>query len=175
MWKVVGCVCFLGGAAGVLYSWVLEQREKEKQLEEFVHFLQKSLASMQTENIRLKDYFLKYTELYLEASGDSVLAVALKEISEKLAQNTYPNGQMVWTEVFQEDVWKFDKEINAVIVQAGNGFFGRSRLENVAFLEKSIRDLEIQQRKIKERNVQKRKVWIPVGMLGSIMLVIIFI
>ena len=175
MWKVVGCVCFLGGAAGVLYSWVLEQREKEKRLEVFLHFLQKSLAFMQTEKLRVVDYFSKYGESYLGSESDSVLARDLGEISKRLASNTYPNGQMVWEEVFQGEDWNFDREIASIIVQAGNGFFGRSRVENISFLEKSIKDVEIQQKKMKVQNVQKRKVWIPVGMLGSVMLVIIFL
>ena len=65
MWKVIGSVLLLVGAAGVLYSWVLEQREKEKRLEVFLHFLQKSLAFMQTEKVRVVDYFSKYGESYL--------------------------------------------------------------------------------------------------------------
>lgn len=175
MWKVIGCVLFLGGAAGVLYSWVLEQKEKERQLEEFFHFLQKSLAVMQTEKIRVADYFLKYAENYQLSERDSILAKALEEISRRLMTNTYPTGQMVWQEVFHEMYWNYENEISSIIVQAGNGFFGRSRVENMNFLEKSIRDFEEQQKKIREQNVQKKKVWIPVGMLGSIMLVIIFL
>lgn len=175
MWKVIGCVLLLVGMAGGLYSWVLEQKEKEKRLEQFLRFLQKSLASMKTEKIRVVEYFSKYVETYLLSERESILADALEDISKRLATNTYPNGQMVWEEVFQVDAWNFDREIYSIIVQAGNGFFGRSRVENISFLEKSIRDFEIQQKKLKEQNVQKRKVWIPVGMLGTVMLVIIFL
>ena len=142
MWKVIGSVLLLVGAAGVLYSWVLEQREKEKRLEVFLHFLQKSLAFMQTEKLRVVDYFSRYGEIYLRSEREAVLERDLGEISKRLASNTYPNGQMVWEEVFQGEDWGFDREIASIIVQAGNGFFGRSRGENISFLEKSIKDLD---------------------------------
>ena len=176
MLQMIGIIIFLVGVAGVLFDWVLMQKEKEKQLEVFLTFFRKSLAVMQNEKIRVVDYFIKYRENYLYSEKESVLSEALEEISKRLITNTYPNGQMVWEEVFKEiQNWKLDKEMIPIIVQAGNGFFGRSRTENTSFLEKCIRDFEIQQKKIEEENVKRRKVWIPVGMLGSIMLVIIFL
>ena len=177
MWKVVGSMLLLGGAVGVLYDWFLEQRAREKQLDVFLCFLQRSYAVMQTENIKVIDYFSKYTEEYLQLEENAVLVDALNEISKRLTMNIYPNGQMVWESVFQEDTanWNFEREVFQIVVQAGNGFFSRSRLENIRFLEKSIKDLELQKSKIKEINTQKRKVWVPVGILGSVMLVIIFL
>ena len=78
----------------------------------------------------------------MSSERDSVLARDLGDISKRLASNTYPNGQMVWEEVFRGEDWNFDREIASIIVQTGNGFFGRSRVENISFLEKSIKDKE---------------------------------
>ena len=170
MWKIVGMVFVLGGAAGVLYSWVCEQREKQKRLEDFMFFLQKSIFIMETEKIRIVDYFRKSNE-------DTVLEQTLQEIATRLATNTYPNGQMVWEEVFYEQArsWNLSQEVFSVVVQAGNGFFGRSREENISFLKKSLKELEKQQANMKEKDAQERKVWVPVGMLGTVMLVILFL
>lgn len=172
MLKFVGAVCVLGGTAGVLHSWIREQKEQQKRMENFIFFLQKSRYVMSTEKIKIVDYLDRYVE-----QKDILLAQILDEIRKRLLTNTYPNGQMVWEEVFREEEEKlhFDKEVFLVIVQAGNGFFGRSREENISFLQKSIEDLEQEQERLKEKSIQERKVWIPVGMLGSVMLVILLL
>ena len=71
--------------------------------------------------------------------------------------------------------WNLSQEVFSIIVQAGNGFFGRSREENISFLKKSLTELEIQQVNMKEKDAQERKVWVPVGMLGTMMLAILFL
>lgn len=179
MWKLLGTILMLGGVAGFLYSWCCEQKEKQKRLEEMLVFLQKSHNVMKTEKIKIPDYFGKVInqEVIYQTYGKEPLKKILAEILKRLSTNTYPNGQMVWEEVFQEEQqnWNFDPEVFQIIVQAGNGFFGRSREENVNFLEKSIKELEIQQAIMKQKNAQERKVWVPVGMLGTMMVIILFL
>lgn len=179
MWKLIGVLMVLGGVAGVLYSWCCEQKEKQKRLENMLLFLQKSVYAMQREKIKVAELLLKYIEQNKseQRNKEKVLVITLEEIRKRLSTNTYPSGQMVWEEVFQEEKqsWNLDPEIFQMIVQAGNGFFGRSREENVSFLEKSIKELEEQQVKIKQKDAQERKVWVPVGMLGTMMLVILFL
>ena len=169
----------LGGMAGVLYSWSFAQREKMIWLESFLRFLKKSRYAMQSERIKLVDYFKKYIaqDLSARTSAETSFTSMLEEMINRLSTNTYPNGQMVWEEVFKEKRQKlqFDNEVFQILVQAANGFFGGSREENICFLEKSIEQLEQQQRNMKEKNVQERKVWIPVGMLGVMMLIILFL
>lgn len=175
MWKIIGSVLILTGTAGVLQSWIMAQRYSHMQLETFRVFLQKSLYVMQSEKIKVADYFERYME-QLNQKDDALIHI-LEEIVNRLSLNTYPSGLMIWEEVFKENEksWNFDSEIFQIIVQAGNGFFGRSKEENIKFLEKNLKELEKQQERIKQKNAQERKVWIPVGMLGSLMLVILFL
>ena len=171
MWKILGLILVVLGVAGVLYSWIGILKEREGCLEEFLVFLKKALFAMKTEKVKVIDFFAKYN------TKDALLEEILKEVAGRLSTNTYPNGQMVWEEVFREEEQNlnFDHEVIECIVQAGNGFFGRSRAENISFLEKSIKELEKQLEKMKEKNIQERKVWLPVGMLGALMLVIILL
>ena len=160
---------FLGGTMGVLYSWICGLKERERKLEEFILFFQKSIGVMETEKIRVIDYFEKYASQELQTS--------LVEIARRLASNTYPNGQIVWEEVFMEEKQNlsFDQETFSIILQAGNGFFGRSREENIRFLQKTVKELETQKKKLMEKDAKERKVWVPVGMLGAVMLTILFV
>lgn len=171
MGKWIGIVLLLGGIAGYLYSWICGQKEKQQRRHAFIVFLQKSIFAMETEKVRLIEFFTNYS------SKDAVLTETLQEIANRLSMHLYPDGSKVWQDVFLEKKsrWNMDEETFDLMQKAGEGFFGRSREENICFLQKSIKELEIQQQKMKEKEMQQRKVWVPVGMLGGIMLVIIFL
>lgn len=177
--KAIGILLVLGGTVGILYSWICSLKERERKIEEFIIFFQKSIGAMETEKIRVIDYFEKYASQNTKGTNmeTQVLQTSLLEIARRLATNTYPNGQMVWEEVFTEEKQNlsFDQETFSIILQAGNGFFGRSREENIRFLKKTVRELETQQKKLAEKDAKERKVWIPVGMLGAVMLAILFV
>ena len=179
MGKIVGILLVLGGVAGCLHSWMIQQKERQMMLEELIRFLQKSVFAMEKEKIKIVEYFARYkaVDSGMEARNEHVLERTLQEIAKRLASNTYSNGLLAWEEVFEEEEqnWTLDKETFEVLLCAGNGFFGRSREENVCFLQKSIQELEKRQEKIKEKDTQERKVWIPVGMLGAVMITILFI
>lgn len=170
MGKIVGILLVLAGVAGYLYSWTCAQKEKQTRLEEVIVFLQKSIYAMETEKIKVIDYFAKY-------KCETVLEKSLREISKRLATNTYPMGQDAWEEVLKEEEqnWNLDKDTFDFILRAGDGFFGRNREENICLLEKTMQELEIEQKRAKEKDAKERKVWIPVSMLGGMMLTILFI
>lgn len=171
MGKIVGCALLLGGVSGFLYSWIRSQREKQKRLEEFIIFLQKSIFAMETEKVKVIDYFTNYI------SADEQITRTLQKVAERLRQNIYPKGQNAWEEVLKEEEANldFDKETFGVVLRAGTGFFGRSREENISFLQKSQKELEKMQERIMEKDAQERKVWVPVGILGGVMVILLFI
>lgn len=179
MWKILGFALVLAGVAGVLYSWVAEQKKRQRLLEEFLLFFEKSVSVMEIEKVKVVRYFEQYVSQQLSDTSKEMqlLKYTLSEIATRLSTNTYPDGQTVWEEVFKEaeQLMALDKESFTIILRAGNGFFGRSREENIRFLQKSIRELEAQQKKCREKDAQERKVWVPVGMLGAVILVIILI
>ena len=159
----------LYGVASMLYQWVQMQKLRQKRIEEFLLFLQKSLYVMEREPMRLIAYFMEYP------AREYVLRETLQEIGERLEKNQYPRGEQVWEEVFLEKkkAWDCEEETFVLLFRAGMGFFGRDRKENICFLQKSIQELELQQKKRKEKDAQERKVWLPLGMLGSMMFLIL--
>lgn len=169
MGKIIGIVFVLGGIAGVLFQWVQSQKEKQHRIEEFCVFLHKSIFMMESEKIKVIDYFAK------SVTGDSRITETLHEIAKRLRMNIYPNPQLVWEDVLKEQSWNLDEEIFSIILKSGNGFFGRNREENISFLKKQLEELEKQKRKNKEKDVKERKLWFPVGMLGGVMLVILLL
>ena len=171
MGKMIGMFGTLGGIAYILYLWVLEQKMQYHRMEEFIVFLQKTLFAMEEEKIRIAEYFRSYS------CREKILEDTLKEIARRLDQRIYPNGELVWEQVFLEKKkeWNLNEETFEIILGLGRGFFGKKRGENVSFLQRGLRSLEEEQRKKKEKDAKERKVWIPVGMLGGIMLMIILV
>lgn len=171
MGKIVGIVLVLGGIAGVLFQWIEEQKERQKRVEEFGVFIHKTIFMMESERIKIIDYFSNYK------SQDLVLTNTLREIALRLKKNEYPNGVFVWEMVLKEKEknWNLDSAIFEVVLKCGIGFFGRRREENVSFLKKQLVELERLQIRRKERDTKERKVWMPVSMLGGMMVVLLFL
>lgn len=171
MGKMIGLLGILGGIAYVLYNWVLEQKKQHRRMAELVVFLQKTVFAMEEEKIRIIEYFGSYV------SREKVLEDTLHEIAQRLEQKIYPNGEIVWENVFWEkrEEWNLDEEIFEIVLGLGTGIFGKKRSENLCFLQRGLRELEKQQCRKKEKDAKERKVWIPVGMLGGIMLMIILV
>jgi len=169
--KLLGIICIMGGIAGYLHQWQCEQKKQRERVEEFLLFLRKTVFVMETENIKVAKLLENYQ------TQEVVLKHTLSQIAKRLSLNIYAKGESAWEEVFREEEqnWGLDKETFGLIINAGSGFFGRNRSENLSFLQKSIRELEEKEKKNREQDAKKRKVWVPVGMLGGLMLVILFI
>ena len=171
MGKMIGIFCFLGGVAYLLYEWVLEQKNQSRRIAELVVFLQKSIFAMEDEKIRIIEYLRNYR------CREKLLEETLAEVADCLEQKVYPNGETVWEMVFaqKKQGWNLDEETFAIVLGLGRGFFGKKRSENLSFLKRGMRELEQQQTKKKDKDAKERKVWIPVSMLGGIMLMIIMV
>lgn len=169
MGKVIGTLLLFGAIGGGLYNWLCSQREKQSRMEAFGIFLQKSIFVMEKEKVHiipyLKGYFCK----------EEILKETLEEIAERLSRNQFPDAVEVWETVFWEKRKRLGVSENVLNIMkaSGQGFFGRSREENICFLQKCLKELEAESGRIKEKDAQERKVWVPVGMLGGIMLLII--
>ena len=162
----------MAGIAGLLYSWVKMQKERQQRLEELIQFVHKSVFAMEEEKVRVIDFFEKYHEI-----NNTLLGNTLYEIAMRLQWHVYPSGQEVWEEVLREkkEEWMLEDVMFQSVLQVGNGFFGRSKEENICVLRKWLNEIEALQKKGKEKEEQERKVWIPVGMLGGMMIIILFI
>ena len=171
METIIGIGFLFCGIAGGLFEWVKRQKIKQKRLQEFQLFVKKTMFAMETEHIKLIPYFLQYQ------CKDEVLIDFLNEVALRLQDHRYPKGEIAWEEVFMEKKqnWDMDEETFLMMIHVGNGLFGKHRTENLKFLQKSVEDMEVQLRKNKERDSKDRTVWIPVGMLGGVMIAILLV
>ena len=171
MEKLIGCISLFVGIIGLLYSWILEQRRQDARMEELIMFLNKMIYAMGGEKVYIIDYLEGYQ------SSNLILKDSLREVAERLRQHRYPLGIDAWEEVIAErkQIWNLDEESYEILLGIGNGLFGKRKDENISVLKRSLKRLEVQKMKMKEKSARDRSLWVPVGMLGGLMLAIILI
>ena len=171
MWKIIGILFFGMGMIGELYEWIARNKNRQKRLEEMRIFLTKARYAMEEEKVRWIPFFFNYE------SQDEIVMQTLQEIAKRLEEHRYRYGEEAWKSVFLEKKREWDCKEGSfqVLMKMGSAFFGRSRQENGEFMERYIRQLEECRKKEKETFAEERKVWIPVSVLGGVMLVIMLI
>lgn len=171
VWKVIGILILGIGGVGEIYEWIARNKSRQKRLEELIIFLKKSRYAMEEEKVRWIPFFQTYE------SEDELVNETLRQVGDYLEQHRYPYGEEAWKSVFLErkNEWNCKESCFQVFMQMGGAFFGRSKQENGAFMERSIRQLEECKQKEIERFAEEKKVWIPVSMLGGVLLVILLL
>lgn len=108
---------------------------------------------------------------------DACVMEFVRELAVRLRENRYPKGELAWQEVLKEqrEKWDFSKETFDILLKSGSAFFGQSQQENLELFRLYTTLLMECKEKEKCEFAEKRKIWIPVGALGGIMVVIILI
>lgn len=171
MWKILGIFLFGMGTMGEIYEWIARTKSRQKRLDEMLLFLKKAKYAMEEEKVRWIPFFYQYE------SNDAIVTETLHEIASRLEEHRYPYGEDAWKAIFLEKKkeWNCKEASFQVLIQVGRAFFGRSRQENGEFMDSYIKQLEICKGEEKQKFAEEKKVWIPVSVLGGVMLVILLI
>lgn len=171
MWKIIGILFFGVGVMGEIYEWIARNKSRQKRLDEMLVFLKKAKYAMEEEKVRWIPFFSRYE------SEDEIVTETLHEIAIRLEEHRYPYGEEAWKAVFLEKKreWNCKEASFQVLMQMGGAFFGRSRQENEEFMDSYIRQLETCKCEEKKKFAEEKKIWIPVSVLGGVMLVIMLI
>lgn len=169
--KLIGITIIAIGIAGMIHDWLLRHQNRRKRMEELLSFFRKAVYAME----ELKVHWITYFEEY--EGADICLNKSVWETAQRLKQNCYAKGELAWQEVMKEKKadWDFSKEAFLLLLSSGTAFFGKSQKENLEFLRLYIKLLDEQNKKECLEFAEKKKVWIPIGTLGGIMLVIILL
>ena len=171
MGKLIGMVFILAGCGGILVSWCKKQRMRQAVIRELIRLLSRWEYSMEREKVRLFDFLEQYR------AGEPLVREFLSEVLEKLRTRDCPSGAKVWGMSlsimrgmidFGEDVWD-------AVLSADGAFFGNSRQESLQCARVCRRRLEECLKQETLEFARRRKVYMPVGMLGGVLLIILFI
>lgn len=171
MLKIFGILVILAGAGKGLYGWRLGRLQRQKRLEEYAFFLQRAAFVLEKEQTPLVEFFCGYS------GSDRLLCQCLRELASALEENTYAQGQLAWQAVFgsHQAEWNLTGEEWTCILQSGRAFFGRSRKELGKLLDAYRQRVEQYHLQEKQEFADRQKVFVPVGMLGSVMLILLLL
>ena len=165
-------ICLLGvGIFGSIYEWIMRQRNRKRRMDNLLDFLRTISFTMEESNI----FWIPFLEEYV--SEDEAIQEVLYKLLQNLKENKYPKGELAWQEAIKgcEEQWDFSKESMELLYGIGKGFFGKSRKENLEIIHMYMHLLQECKEKEQKEFAEKKKVWIPVTLLGGIMLVIVLI
>ncbi len=169
--KLVAIAIITIGIAGFIHDWLLRHQARRKRMEELISFFRKAVYAMEETKVHWILFFEGYE------GNDACINQSIHEVAKRLKENRYPKGELAWQEVMEEKKtdWDFSKEAHELLKSSGNAFFGKSQKENLECMRLYMKLLDLQREKECKEFAEKKKVWIPVGALGGIMLVIILV
>lgn len=171
MGKLAGSICILTGCFMLLLRWTEHVKQRECVMREILRFLRSWEYTLKMKRMRVIDFF----DTYPYAPG--CLQSITDEVKEMLLAHTDPTGQTAWRNALK----KYERQIGMsheayeIFVRAGDSFFGTNRKEATQCVDMCIRQMEEVMAEERKNYREKRKVYMPVGMLTGVMLVILLL
>jgi hypothetical protein len=176
----LGSLLILAGCAGGIFCWLEGERKRQVMMEECIRLFVRWDYGLRSEHIRLYQFFEQYEQFGQQEQCEPAqreLAEALAEVARLLRQNCYPSGQQVWQMVLRNRRKKLllRGEAYEILCRAGDAFFCGSSRESLHTIR--ICRERMEQCLAAERGVlaRKRQVYIPAGMLGGVVLIILLL
>lgn len=171
MGKLTGSGLILAGCAALLMNWIENVRQRELCMKELVRMFCSWNYALETQRIRITDFLQQYPFEREE------LQKAMEEVRCILLTNTCPSGADIWREVLEKHKKSIGLPISAyeVLIQSEDGFFGTNSREASCCMTRCEAQMQqcIELERAKYR--EKRRVYLPVGMLTGVMLIILLI
>lgn len=171
MGKWIGAGMILLGCTGLLYQWYKTQKERQRLLMEWIRLLSGWEHSLLLEKSRLKEFLCRFD------AREEAFRLFLEKLVLAIEERRYPFGQRIWNEVLSScrKQMPLTKEQWEILHQASDAFFGVNCDEALRNTRRSIQGLKEAQSMEQREFLQKQKVYMPVGMLGGILLIILFL
>lgn len=171
MGRLLGIGLILSGCAGTLMGWYEMQKKRQALMEECIRLFAHWHYALERENIRLYDFLEEYPARFVEVKK------LLMELKNLLEQNCYQSGRIAWKKLLEENdsAFPLTGEAWQILEDAGDAFFGNNSQESLRNIEICMRRMEEELKSARTELVKKWKVYMPVGMLGGVILIILLV
>lgn len=171
MGKLVGGACVLIGFVILLACWMERMKRNIRNMLAIVRFLQSWAYVLEVRQMRVAEFLEAYSYDVPE------LEHVADEVQHDLLLHLYPTGQEVWQKVLkrQKHTLGLPEDAFQVLLRAGEGFFGNNHRQTQQCITSCIRQMETVIGEEREHYLEKRKVYMPVGMLTGVMVVILLL
>lgn len=170
MERLAGIIFILLGTAAGLWEWRQKKLETQSHLKEWIAFLRRAGYAMEE-----KQRMTRLFECYV--SKDPLLTETLSSAAKYLGENRFASGEEAWLKALEENGWSkiLPGEELRLIASLGGAFFGRSRIELRELMDTVRVQLEECLKKEETQFAKNQRTVMPVGMLGSLLLILLLI
>lgn len=171
MERLIGMLLILTGVGGMLLSWHEKKYRQLAVMQAAIRLFSRWQYALTKEQMRLYDFLEACEGEFPELSS------LLREVRERLQENRYPSGALVWQQVLgqQRSFLSLEPEASRILMDAADGFFGNTRETCIRCMEVCRCRMEEELKKEKSEMDRRWKVYMPVGMLGGVILIILLI
>lgn len=171
MGRLLGIILILGGSAGCLYSWQENEKRKRAFMEECIRMFAQWNYAVEKGHMRLYDFLECYDSEWDE------MKIILSGLKDRLSENLYANGKTAWQEVLGENkkILPIKGEAYEILLSVSDSFFGNSSMDCLRCIQISRERMEDALKDCRSEYVKKQKVYMPLGMLGGLVLIIFLV
>lgn len=171
MGKLVGSVLILTGSMLFLYNWGDSVRRRQVRMREIIRMFRSWEYTLQTRRMRVTDFLEQFR------FAGSTLKEVFEEVRGGLLTYEYPSGEIVWEQMVKKHkkTLGLSSDAYVILLQSAESFFGTNQREALQSIRQCILLMQRCMQQEQESYREKRKVYMPVGMLMGVMLVILLI
>jgi hypothetical protein len=166
----MGALFITAGSVGAIFCWLEAEKKRHILAEEWIKLFVRWEYAIKCRK-RVYDFFENY-------DTDSIgIKTFLIEVCRRLRSNTYPSGKAAWTQLLNENRSELipNSECYEIIEHSAEAFFGGSSEECLNNIRVCRERMEQCLNEMRGELAGKKRIYIPAGMLGGAVLIILFI
>jgi hypothetical protein len=170
MIKIMGALLITAGSAGVISCWLETEKKRQILAGEWIKLFVRWEYALKCRK-RVYDFFENYDTDLIQ------IKTFIAEVCRRLRSNTYPSGNAAWLEVLNEQKRELipNAEGYEIIAHSADAFFCGSSEESLNNIRACRERMERCLKEMRCELVGKKRIYIPAGMLGSAVLIILLI
>lgn len=169
MLNIIGCTGIILGTIGMLWVWEEQQLSKRRFFQEMYHMFRRGKYELVGLQRRCIDFFMEYQ------SPRKEIMEACLQIAGKLSRHEVATGEQAWNSVWEDTIKQLylTKEEREILLVSGAAFFGKNLKETEELFLVYQGQYEQLAKQCRKMHLERRKVVLPVGALGGMMLIIL--
>lgn len=171
MGKLIGSLCILTGCTVLVASWMEHMKRRGQCMLEIIRFLGDWEYCLQIKKMRVPAFLETYPFAVPE------FRLMMEDIRTGLLSHSYPTGQEVWRGALEKhkSALGLPEEACQILMRSADGFFGAGSRQAQQCIRTCIQMMESVSEQERKNYREKRKVYMPVGMLTGVMIVILLL
>lgn len=171
MLKVIGIILVVAGVIGILFCWYKNTSQSLINLKAIIEMLYSAEYVCVDENVKNSDFFIGIK------CTSPVIEKMCNDVGQNMLSHAWPTGMEIWrnTVISFSGGLFLGKEEMSILLETGTSFFSKSQKEKKERIRMYRGQFERAYDKQIDNFKEKKKIYIPLGLMGGILVIIILL